>query len=70
MIAPHFLMHSLISDIKLYEAFQGVELAHIIKEVFRKYPVNKDKMFRYAKRRRKGEKVESIIETSLQLEDF
>jgi len=64
------LLVDLISDIKLYEAFQGVELAHIIKEVFRKYPVNKDKMFRYAKRRRKGEKVESIIETSLQLEDF
>ena len=60
----------LISDIKLYEAFQGAELAYIIKEAFRKYPINRDKMFRYARRRRKGEKVESMIEMSLQLEDF
>ena len=64
------LLVDLISDIKLYESFQGAELAYIIKEAFRKYPINKDKMFRYARRRRKGEKVESMIEKSLQLEDF
>ena len=64
------LLVDLISDIKLYEAFQGAELAYIIKEAFRKYPINRDKMFRYARRRRKGEKVESMIEMSLQLEDF
>ncbi len=64
------LLVDLICDVKLYEAFQGIELAYIIKEVFRKYPVNKDKMFRYAKRRRRGEKVENMIETGLRLEDF
>lgn len=64
------LLVDLIADIKLYEAFQGAELGFIIKEAFRKYPINKDKMFRYARRRRKGEKVESMIEMSLQLEDF
>ena len=63
-------MVDLIADVKLYETFQGVELAYIIKEAFRKYPINKDKMFRYARRRRKEEKVESMIEISLQLEDF
>jgi hypothetical protein len=64
------LLVDLIADVKLYETFQGSELAYIIKEAFRKYPINKDKMFRYAKRRRKGEKVESMIEISLQLEEF
>lgn len=64
------LLVDLISDVKLYETFQGVELAYVIKEAFRKYPINKDKMFRYARRRRKGEKVENMIEMSLQLEDF
>ena len=64
------LLVDLISDVKLYETFQGAELAYIIKEAFRKYPINKDKMFRYAKRRRKGEKMENMIEMSLQLEDF
>jgi hypothetical protein len=64
------LLVDLIVDIKLYEAFQGAELAYIIKEAFRKYPINKDKMFRYARRRRKGNKVEKMIELSLQMEEF
>lgn len=64
------LLVDLISDVKLYESFQGAELAYIIKEAFRKYPINKDKMLRYARRRRKGNNVESMIEMSLQLEDF
>lgn len=64
------LVVDLISDVKLYESFQGAELAYIIKEAFRKYPINKDKMLRYARRRRKGNNVESMIEMSLQLEDF
>ncbi|PWK17183.1 hypothetical protein LV89_04469 [Arcicella aurantiaca] len=64
------LLVDLIVDIKLYESFQGAELAYIIKEAFRKYPINKDKMLRYARRRRKGNKVEIMIELSLQTEDF
>lgn len=64
------LLVDLIVDVKLYESFQGAELAYIIKEAFRKYPINKDKMLRYARRRRKGNNVESMIEISLQLEDF
>ena len=64
------LLVDLIADVKLYETFQGAELAYIIKEAFRKYPINKDKMFRYARRRRKGGKVENMIEMSLQIDDF
>lgn len=64
------LLVDLIVDIKLHESFQGTELAYIIKEAFRKYPINKDKMFRYARRRRKVDKVENMIELSLQIEDF
>ena len=51
-------------------SFQGIELSYIIKEAFRKYPINKDKMLRYAKRRRKSDKVENIIEMSLAMEEF
>jgi hypothetical protein len=63
------LLVDLICEPKLYETFQGAELNHIFKEAFEKYPINKDKMFRYARRRKRKEKVEHFMEISLQEEE-
>jgi hypothetical protein len=63
------ILVDLICEPKLYETFQGLELNYIFKEAFEKYPINKDKMFRYARRRKRKEKVEHFIKISLQEAD-
>ena len=63
------ILVDLICEPKLYETFQGSELNYIFKEAFQKYPINKDKMFRYARRRKRKDKVENFIKISLQEED-
>ena len=63
------ILVDLICEPKIYEIFQGSELNHIFKEAFQKYPINKDKMFRYARRRKRKDKVENFMKISLQEED-
>ncbi len=55
------LLVDLISEPKLYESFQGSELNYIFREAFEKYLINKDKLLRYASRRRKKDKVEAFL---------
>ena len=63
------LLVDLICEPKLHETFQGSELNYIFREAFEKYPINKDKMFRYARRRKRKEKVENFVKVSLQKEN-
>lgn len=47
------LIVDLYSDKKLFAAFQGNELAHIVNNAYRRYSIDFTKLFYYAKRRRK-----------------
>lgn len=47
------LIVDLYSDKKLYAAFQGSELAHIVNNAYSRYAIDFTKLFHYAKRRRK-----------------
>ena len=47
------LIVDLYSDKKLFAAFQGNELAHIVNNAYSRYSIDFTKLFHYAKRRRK-----------------
>ena len=48
---------------KLYSAFQGVELVHIINNAYNRYSIDFTKLFGYAKRRRKESGLEEFLST-------
>ena len=52
----------LITDIELYSAFQGRDLEAILESVFEYITINEDKLFRYAERRKKANKVREVIQ--------
>jgi hypothetical protein len=56
------LLVDLFSD-KEFEFLQGYELTHIFRNAFSKYNVNRNKLFRYASRKDKKNKIVSYIES-------
>jgi hypothetical protein len=60
------LIVDLLSDKKLFVAFQGQELVHIVNTAYNRYLVDFTKLFRYAKRRRKEiELTEFLLKTDI-----
>ena len=59
------LLVDLVSENKLYEAFQGSELTYIFQEAFSKYAFSKTKLLRYANRRGIKEQLEKRIASLL-----
>ena len=57
------LIVDLYSDKKLFAAFQGSELAHIINTAYNRYAIDCTKLFHYAKRRRKDVKLREFFKT-------
>ncbi|MEA5461625.1 DUF6577 family protein [Arcicella sp. LKC2W] len=55
------LLVDLVSENKLYEAFQGAELTYIFQEALSKYTFSKTKLLRYANRRGIKEQLEKKI---------
>lgn len=55
------ILVDLIVDKELFSAYQGRDLNSIIENAFEHNTINKDKLFRYANRRRKGSLVEQYI---------
>jgi len=53
----------LYSEKKLYNAFQGSELVHIINNAYNRYSIDFTKLFGYAKRRRKEVGLEEFLST-------
>lgn len=51
----------LIADRELYLTYQGRDLDSILENAFEYNTINEDKLFRYAKRRKKADMVESLI---------
>ncbi len=52
----------LIIDTELYNAYQGRDLEAILENTFDNITINKDKLLRYAKRRKKVNKVTEVIQ--------
>ncbi len=57
------LIVDLYSDKKLFAAFQGSELAHIVNNAYSRYAIDFTKLFHYAKRRRKDVKLQDFFKT-------
>lgn len=55
------LIVDLFSDKKLFAAFQGNELAHIINNAYKRYSIDFTKLFHYAKRRRKDTELAGFL---------
>jgi hypothetical protein len=55
------LIVDLYSDKKIFEAFQGSELVHIINNVYKKYTFNITALFYYAKRRAKVKELKEYL---------
>lgn len=55
------LLVDIISDANLFGAFQGREMNNIYQAAFSRYNISLSKMKRYAKRRSKSKKLESIL---------
>ena len=51
----------LIADSELYSAYQGRDLYSILENAFEYNTINEDKLLRYAKRRKKSDAVENLI---------
>lgn len=57
------LIVDLYSDKKLFTAFQGSELAHIVNNAYSRYALDFTKLFHYAKRRRKDVELRELFKT-------
>ncbi len=57
------LLVDIFCDEVVFAAQQGAEMRTIFNEAFRKYSVNRDRMFRYANRRRKKENLKEYLST-------
>lgn len=57
------ILVDLFCDKRLFKAYQGNELAHIYKNIFSQYSINKTKMIRYAARRGKKPEIEEFIKS-------
>ena len=55
------ILVDLFCDKRIFRAYQGNELAHIYKNIFSQYSINKTRMFRYAARRGKKTEIEEFI---------
>lgn len=55
------LIVDLFCDKKLFAAFQGNELAHIINNAYKRYSIDFTKLFHYAKRRRKDTELAGFL---------
>jgi len=51
----------LIADKELYSTYQGRDLDSILENAFKYNTINEDKLFRYAKRRKKVDTVKNLI---------
>lgn len=58
------LIVDLYSDNKIFAAFQGRELVHIVNNAYGRYAIDFTKLFHYAKRRRKDIKLQQFFEDS------
>ena len=56
------ILVDIISDSDLFASFQGIEQYNIYKTAFERYHISLPKMKRYAKRRSKFKKLESILD--------
>jgi hypothetical protein len=61
------LIVDLYSDQKIFAAFQGSELAHMVNKAHERYAIDFTKLFQYAKRRRRDLEIrrffgENIVE--------
>lgn len=57
------LIVDLFSDKKLFTAFQGSELAHIVNNAYNRYAIDFTTLFHYAKRRRKDVELRDFFKT-------
>ncbi|MFT3946601.1 MAG: hypothetical protein QM763_06465 [Agriterribacter sp.] len=57
------LIVDLFSDKKMFSAFQGSELAHIVNNAYNRYAIDFTKLFHYAKRRRKDVELRVFLKT-------
>ncbi len=57
------LIVDLYSDKKMFAAFHGSELAHIVNTAYNRYAIDFTKMFHYAKRRRKDVELRKFFTT-------
>lgn len=55
------MLVDIYSDPIIYNTFQGAEMKRIYQNAFEKYHINKEGMLRYANRRTKKEKIETLI---------
>lgn len=55
------LIVDLFSDKKIFAAFQGSELTHIINNAYNRYAIDFTKLFHYAKRRRKDKAIRDFF---------
>lgn len=61
------LIVDLYSEKKLFAAFQGRELAHIVNTAYSRYAIDFTKVFQYAKRRRKDVEIRRFFENKTEI---
>ena len=63
------ILVDIFADDEIFYLFQGHELAHIFETIFERYLVSEKALFRYAERRKVGQKIRSFInrETNIRL---
>jgi len=63
------ILVDIFSDEDIFYIFQGEELAHIFEAAFQRYQISQKAIFRYAQRRKMGQKIREFIQkkTKIQL---